>query len=93
MTPLMYCPKSRRKERFATVADAQRALEVAKRTWRVPPKRWYYCGDCDGYHLTIQDKRASGPEREAAQREAAQAKADWRRKTHPFAALDQLRGT
>ena len=42
----------RGKTKYPTLAEAQRGLELAQRTWRYPPARWYACDVCGGYHLT-----------------------------------------
>lgn len=62
------------KTRLATVQDAMRELEVAKRTWRYPPVRWYECNLCGGYHLTAQPLA-----KEVGGRQAARVIGDERR--------------
>lgn len=41
-----------KKVTYESVAEAMRVLELAKRTWYRPPRRFYRCPLCGGYHLT-----------------------------------------
>jgi len=82
----------RGKTKYPTLAEAQRGLELAQRTWRYPPARWYACDVCGGYHLTGKRAQAGNlDEQEAAFRENRERRATDKRSRSPFAGLDKLR--
>lgn len=82
----MRCTVLRHKLAYPTVADAMRALEEGKRTWRIPPRRWYLCEHCGHYHIT--SRPAGDPS--AARLQTLRDRAEYRAGRNPFTQLDKL---
>jgi len=84
------------KVRYADVPEAMAALDLAQKTWRVPPVRWYRCtghASCGGYHLTLHPynpgRRPDDPTRVAARTSAEKLK-QAARDANPFSVLANL---
>lgn len=82
------CPKVA----LDTVQEAMRELDLAKRTWRYPPIRWYKCPQCSKYHLTAQPKAADVGRRRAEMIGAENRAADKRNRNPITVALDAAKG-